>query len=400
MTTDENIGIDNIINYVSKLLSRLLIHDRTTGILITPLFRFCVREINSFGNGDRAFIGVNPATEELFIVKEEFEKIPEIERRFALYHEALHIVLASQGRQDSRNHLLWNVATDYEINALLKKNNIEVPNYVLYDPKYDDWYAEAIYNDLCKTAKALGINVNGDGSVTLDKGKWQIDHHPVLSKEEKAKAQMHEKRAAIEVEQQYKKAGRYPLGMDLAIKYVTTPQISWEDLVISNLNNVDNNDYSYRKPNRPQLALNDIYFPSLNNYRREVVVIVDTSGSIDSVTLSRFVSRVVDITSIFRTTVLFIDAEVQSVVEEGKNDWESLVKAVKGGGGTTFAPAFKWIEENIPNTVTAILMTDGYNSDNYIEIPDNIDNIIVLTTEKSPEGFEPSLVIEVDKDTI
>ena len=45
----------------------------------------------------------------------------------------------------------------------------------------------------------------------------------------------------------------------------------------------------------------------------------------------------------------------------------------KEGGGTEFAPAFKWIQENVMDSFAVILMTDGYHADEEISIPFSVE---------------------------
>ena len=77
------------------------------------------------------------------------------------------------------------------------------------------------------------------------------------------------------------------------------------------------------------------------------MVVVDTSGSIDDQTLSAFTGAISDVLAAYPTTahVLAVDANVQSVAQYRSEDLPIHVDC-KGGGGTDFRPAFRWVAEN------------------------------------------------------
>tara|TARA_R100000664_G_C2756700_1_gene144663 strand:+ start:2193 stop:3617 length:1425 start_codon:yes stop_codon:yes gene_type:complete len=71
------------------------------------------------------------------------------ELEFVLMHEALHCTWAHHLRRNDRNPELWNIATDYAINAELNRSGAisywKMPKDALYDSKYDGKTADEIY---------------------------------------------------------------------------------------------------------------------------------------------------------------------------------------------------------------------------------------------------------------
>lgn len=68
---------------------------------------------------------------------------------FVLAHEVLHCSLMHHLRRMGRDSLLWNIAGDYVINAILIREKIgEMPEGCLHDPKFDGWAVEAVYEAL------------------------------------------------------------------------------------------------------------------------------------------------------------------------------------------------------------------------------------------------------------
>ena len=80
------------------------------------------------------------------------------EVEFLFGHEVLHVVYDHFGRRGERDPQLSNIAADYCVNGDLKKHRIgefvtSVP--CLYEPKYDGWSYEEVYDDLYKNAKKI-----------------------------------------------------------------------------------------------------------------------------------------------------------------------------------------------------------------------------------------------------
>lgn len=60
-------------------------------------------------------------------------------------HESEHDARHHHTRRGNRDPKKWNEATDYAINGDLKKEGFDLPDWVLYDPRFDGMSAEDIY---------------------------------------------------------------------------------------------------------------------------------------------------------------------------------------------------------------------------------------------------------------
>jgi predicted metal-dependent peptidase len=94
----------------------------------------------------------------------------------------------------------------------------------------------------------------------------------------------------------------------------------------------------------------------------EVVVAIDTSGSIGEGELNMFLSElagILDDCKPEKVCVLAIDAKVAAVTElDSGADIANNPPALKGGGGTSFRPAFEWCHENGIEPASLIYFTD------------------------------------------
>ena len=378
------------------------------------------------------------AVEKEISIRSDYEEIGE-SLRTLLAHEAMHILNGTMIRREKRNAILWNYATDLEINWMLKDMGIDVKKG-LYEKRFHGEYAENIYETLKKQATEELQDLmqelqqvidelnqqSATNSTKEEKGESEGEKRELQNKIKKLNQKIlkrlglnEDAEVSPEMEPEDDKSktivrqfiveaalgalqmahsgiGSLPGGLERLIDEFTKSKVRWQDYLEETLTTVMGDDYSFRRPYKPTLIYCDTYNPTvLNPEKSKVVVIVDTSGSIGKKELQTFLSEVREILKQYKVTFISCDATVQKVVED--EDIEKIIKNVKGGGGTEFEPAFEWIENNVQEYgIPVILMTDGYNGDSYIPKPYNVGRIIVLTTGKDPEGLEPDFVIKVD----
>jgi len=350
--------------------------------------------------------------------------------RTVLAHEAMHILGGSMLRQGNRSTVLWNLATDLEINWMLKEMGFDVSTG-LYREDCDGLRAEEIYEKLKEEAgprveqllrdiERLSRTIKNklkkgeDPSQEIEELKEKYKElfkelgvegtsaeiHPDMNnlpEKTKETVKQHLLNMMISAEQIGKNIGGIPGSLKRIIDDLTTSRVTWKDLFRECVHNLKN-DYSYRRPQKGQLLYADCYCPSLSNGSNSVVVITDTSGSISREELRMYLSEVKEIVEEFPTIFIACDCEVQAVVEDG--DIEQILDAVKGGGGTFFQPAMEWIEENVQHPHSVVLMTDGYNDDKELPIPAMTTQVIVLTTGKEPEGITPDVIIKMKEEEV
>jgi predicted metal-dependent peptidase len=128
------------------------------------------------------------------------------------------------------------------------------------------------------------------------------------------------------------------------------------------------------------------YMPSLKREEVEVVVAVDTSGSIGQTELTEFLTEMVGIAKSFnnvKMTCLVCDAEIHDVLEFTNGSINEILNTkIKGGGGTAHEPIYEWLDENKPTARLIVNFTDGYTS-----VPKDINyqTLWVISTGGSDE---------------
>jgi predicted metal-dependent peptidase len=118
-------------------------------------------------------------------------------------------------------------------------------------------------------------------------------------------------------------------------------------------------DYRWTPPNRRYIA-SGLYLPSVERLGLgEIVIAVDTSGSIGRLELEQFAGEISAISEEAQPQAIHVvccDAAVQCTQQFGPS--EPVPLEPRGGGGTDFCPAFNWVAENNIAPVCFIYLTD------------------------------------------
>jgi predicted metal-dependent peptidase len=279
----------------------------------------------------------------------------------AIAHEIGHCIFEHIIRRGGRDPKIWNMAGDYIINDIIKQSGFQIGESWLHDVKYRGMYAEHVYDLL---AQQNGGKGPGQGQMGGAGGLCEVrDAAGPGEQADMAETAMEWKIAVTQAADGAKKAGRMPAGMERFVEEITTPKVPWREVLARFINQVAKDDYQWSRPNRRYLSAG-LYLPSLHSERMgEIVVVIDTSGSIDQPTLNAFGSEIQAIVAASRpekTRVVYCDAKVNHVDEFSPED--QLVFKMHGGGGTDFRPPFAMIDDEDTKPVALVYLTDMYGS--------------------------------------
>jgi predicted metal-dependent peptidase len=125
-----------------------------------------------------------------------------------------------------------------------------------------------------------------------------------------------------------------------------------------------------------------------NKKAGEIVLVLDTSGSIGQRTYDRFLQEaqaVLDELKPERLHLLSVSHVVADVVTLQEGD--AVPNKLKGGGGTAFKPAFDWVRDNVDDMDVMVYLTDGWSCDlqtlPQVEFP-----LLWLTTQRAVADFK------------
>lgn len=113
----------------------------------------------------------------------------------------------------------------------------------------------------------------------------------------------------------------------------------------------------------------------------------NTSGSIGEEELREFMSELVGIAMSFnniKITVIVCDCNVYDTFEITNGDVSDI--KLKGGGGTSHKPVYKWVRENKPHCKLLVNFTDGYT-----DFPSNesVKTLWILSKNSADENTIP-----------
>ncbi len=152
-------------------------------------------------------------------------------------------------------------------------------------------------------------------------------------------------------------------GMDPAmlreIGKLLDPGVPYAEILREFMDEAAADDLSWSHPQRDYYA-RGMYVPSFHSEKlREVVYIVDTSGSMNSKAFGVANADILSICGDLGATlrVVYVDSKVRGVQEFSPDD-DAEDFQPHGGGGTDFRPGFDWIEKNEIEPVAVIMLTD------------------------------------------
>lgn len=311
----------------------------------------------------------------LFFAPEWVEKRSADELLAVVAHEILHICLSHHTRRGNRNPQLFNMACDYAINLELKDCGFTLPEPCCCDERFRDMSAERIFTILESECVKVTITGKGDGEgwgVVLDMpgsggdGKGDGDQdgkRNAPTQEEIEQERRHWQMAAAQAAAaaRAQQQGNLPGFAERFLADLARPKVDPWEMLRELCSATRKSDYTWSRPNRRFISSGN-YWPSVHSEDAmgRMVIVGDTSGSIDDTMLAEFGRHMNAIKEDYRPEeliVIWCDAGVANVERFGPDD--DLVLTPKGGGGTDFRPPFEWVENNMEEPpVVFVYFTD------------------------------------------
>lgn len=302
--------------------------------------------------------------------REFISKLTDPELRGLILHENLHVALKHIPRfkkEFKDNAQAINVATDYAVNDVIMNlrdtDLCKLPEGGLYDVKYHNWSVREIYEDLKKQQKQ-----NKDSGKGESLGKT-LDEHDFENAQSMTDEEAKEMSSKIDkaLREGGILAGRMGAKIPRVIGDMLEPKVDWREVLREFVSSATkgSDEYTWRKFNKRQIA-NDIYLPSMENESiGELIVAIDTSGSIGGQELTEFASELTSICSVStpnKVRVLWWDTEVhgeQIFLPEHYDNIKELLKP-QGGGGTMVSCVSEHLNKQRVEAEAIIVFTDGY----------------------------------------
>lgn len=314
--------------------------------------------------------------------------------QFILAHEALHCALSHFARRQHRIKHRWDLACDLAINPILVNDGLKPTPDALYDSQYEGMTAEEIYptiddlddretedqhvyddeqqsqqnnqdqnnkgssgkGDRDEQQQGSGGEQDGDqdNNDVGDSQGAQVDEHaggsalqpPPLSEHEKNTLSVQWQQRMAGAAQQAMQAGKMGESLRRLIDHLLQPQLPWRMLLARYMTGIARDDYSFQRPSRREGAA---ILPSLRSTQIDVVIVLDTSGSIGQAEIEEFVSEIDAIKGQMRAriTLLACDDKINPAGPWLFEPWDTFAVPdnLAGGGGTDFRPAFDYVRQ-------------------------------------------------------
>jgi predicted metal-dependent peptidase len=346
--------------------------------------------------------------------------VSESKCRGLVLHENLHVALKQIPFGKSmftENAKMANLAADFVVNDIIEnikgcvagsqERIVELPDGAVYDPMFHNWSMREVYNYLKKNAKPKPKNGGGSkgqkgqgqgqgdqdsepqGGGTGDKsddwdtvevnGKtYDISQQDEHDFEKLLEGLSHEEVKEINdsIDKALREggmlAGRMGAKLPRSITDLLEPKIDWRealrDFVTSTVKGKD--EFTWRRMNKRHMA-NDIYLPSVENETiGEVIIAIDTSGSIGTAELTEFATELASICEVCepeKVRVLWWDTAVHGE-QVFENDYANIAGLLKplGGGGTHVGCVSEYIKKENLQAECVIVFTDGYVESNIV----------------------------------
>lgn len=365
---------------------------------------------------DGMYISINP---------DYFKRLQDREKTGVLLHLTLHTALLHPQRLALRNASIWNIAADIVVNNIIvESGDFQAPPQTAFEPKYKDLSVEQVYEALShlhnkstsvRNAALMESNStchhstanNNEGAGNNDEASPSKTGQPscpsssqlqsVLEKlypcRKDLSPAVNEQKAPntgdsdkLRTQQYWQSAfrkadaamrfgskhqGDLPEGLLREIDKILNAELDWRWILWNFVVRTPSDFEGFDR----RFVHQGLYLDKLESDRLNVLIAIDTSGSIDEGELTRFISELMAITSayhIINVTLYYVDADIYGPYELEKG---IDISTPKGGGGTDFSVFYENIVNRLDDNELDVIV---YFTDGYGEFPKNIPAVETL----------------------
>jgi predicted metal-dependent peptidase len=310
--------------------------------------------------------------------------------KFVLAHEALHCALSHFARRDHRHKRRWDIACDLAINPLLVADGLQAPPGALMHDEFKGMTAEEIYPCIRENAEEETLDRHlydetnesqgtrdrpagggaGQGEPREGGGRTpqaQPDEDargaqppPPLTAPEREQLKVQWQQRLAGAAQSAMQAGRFGGSLARLVDHLLQPRLPWRVLLARYLTATARQDYNFARPSRREGAA---ILPGLKSSHIDLVIALDTSGSISNEELREFATEINALKGQTGARIRLLACD-ERLAPEGPwhfEPWEELVvpSRFQGGGGTRFTPVFEWVENQDRRPDLLVYFTDA-----------------------------------------
>lgn len=379
VAVEETINQEEVERKVGKAKALLILDHPFFGTAVSKRPIQYTYSVPTAGMSATGQMMVNPAFVEPLTVKNIM---------FLMAHEAMHYMLAHSLRRKHRDPRAWNVACDKVINDTLIDANVGEfidGGVTLRDGR--NYASEELYDE--------NDNDMGSGGIGEDVGDPTDEDGKPLDESQMHQLEAQAKIDTIQSAKAAKASGKLPASIERMVDEMVNVTTPWHEKLERYMSSKVRDGYSWNRPNRRFIG-QGTYLPGTDYTPRmgELVIAVDTSGSLNSSELGAFTShinRILDTCTPEKVTVLYCDWNIGGTAEYTPDDLPIKLEPV-GGGGTSFKPVFEWLGNYDGEVECLIYFTDGWGDQDEISTP-AVDTVWVTTDR---DNFDFGEIIKFD----
>lgn len=361
----------------------------------------------------------------MFFNREFIDKLNDDELLGLILHETLHLTFYHNVRNVDKNMQLWNIACDLEVNSIIDSMKFKLPEGGLL-PQKDfnlptrlsaEQYYDAIYRELEEQVKngkfGQGSGGGSGNGIPIDiENLPTLDDHSQWSKTEsesemvkqmmdtvvKSAIQKNEKdldksslkdnltEALRDVNGKNNKSHRHGSELGNYVSTVTAKgegKVKWNFILNRLIRKTLSSNYipSFKRTSR---RYGELVKGKIKNHKIDnIIVAVDTSGSIDTDLHERFMEEIILIRRMFKVDIRYIQCDTRVRQDIKLKRYTDINKIeIKGGGGTDFRPVFEYIKQKNYKPNAILYFTDGEGD---YPAKSNIDTLWILSDDSCME---------------
>ena len=321
----------------------------------------------------------------LYYNPDYIDKLSLEQTQFVLAREALHCALSHFARRQHRIKARWDVACEYSINPVLVTDGLTPPPATIVIAAYEGMTAEEIYpfiedddsddQDAENSQSGQDSNPDNSGSQQGNEqrkggqgntpqqqdpksgGDSEAEQQEILEGElgaaqpppqsaselDTLSTQWQQRMAGAALQAQ--QAGKLGGALARLVGELLQPKLPWRMLLARYMTQIARDDYSYNRPSRRE---GEMIMPSLRSSQANIMVVIDTSGSVTNEELHEFLSEINSLKAQLRASITLHACDTV-LSKDGPwyfEAWEEfkLPREFQGGGGTDFRPIFDWVK--------------------------------------------------------
>ncbi len=321
-------------------------------------------------------------------------KLNKNETVFLFAHEVEHCIYDHMSRRGSRKADMWNAAADFVINLELQEHHVgKMPDKKTcgvegcLDVKYKGMFAEQVYDLLMKDPKASYCEFD----IHLEPGGKDGKGEPMTEEEQRALSD--EIRAAV-MQAAKVDVGNTPLAVKRMLKDITEPQMDWRQILNLKLQSMVKNDFTWMRCSRKAQG-NGYYLPAMKeDFRLDVAIAIDSSGSISDEMIRDFLGEVRGIMEQFNDFKIHLwcsDTKVYNPVTFTPDNIDDIdTYEIMGRGGNDFRCNWEYMKENDIVPERFLHFTDGYDCGTGFGDPNYCDTTYVIHSDPEHHIIAPA----------